>query len=71
MRDNEGSDNSISGRGLIEFYEKLLNNGNIQIGGSAHNRLKLLKEQFTQRDNKYYKAIKRSVYNKAYKQRNK
>ena len=54
MRDNEGSDNSISGRGLIEFYEKLLNNGNIQIGGSAHNRLKLLKEQFTQRDNKYY-----------------
>ena len=71
MRDNKGSDNSISLRGLIDFYEALLKKGSIEINSSAHIRLQLLKEQHKQRDNKYYKASQKSIYNRAYKQKNK
>ena len=71
MRDNKGSDHSISLRGLIDFYEDLLKKGTIEINSSAHIRLQLLKEQHKQRDNKYYKGTQKSIYNRKYREKNK
>ena len=51
---NAISDNDVSRKGLIEFYENLLNNKRIKAGGAATIRLENLKIRRNQRFNKYW-----------------
>ncbi len=45
----------MSDKGLIEFYENLIQSGKVKVPGSALTRLNELKERYKQRKNKYYK----------------
>tara|TARA_R110002051_G_scaffold286085_1_gene348507 strand:- start:963 stop:1175 length:213 start_codon:yes stop_codon:yes gene_type:complete len=48
------SDSMVSRKGLIEFYEELMNRKKIKKGGAAARRLDSLKIGLKQSANKYY-----------------
>tara|TARA_R110002167_G_scaffold112850_1_gene285566 strand:+ start:40945 stop:41136 length:192 start_codon:yes stop_codon:yes gene_type:complete len=59
---SKGSDNSISERGLINFYKRLISSGRLNDSGAASKRLKMLETNYKHKFNKYYKYKKWEEY---------